>query len=113
MQRAIGLPTATRQHLACRFHFKQTLFVFGDIARAKSSRPEIGSQSLHVALGEKARWNERFLLEFGSYLGEERRRVFFIAGVGEVGNHLNMMMTSTVCFCMSGLVLTSYLDRIP
>ena len=92
--RAVRLPATTRQHLAARFDFKQTPFVSGGIARAKSSGPEIRGQSLHVALSEKARGNERFLLEFGSYLGEERRRVSFIAGVGEVGNHLGMVSES-------------------
>ena len=63
---AVYLPATTRQHAASRLDFEQALFIVSEIARAKTSRPKVGSDSLRVGLFENRMRNER--------LGVEMRR---------------------------------------
>ena len=54
---AVYLPATTRQHAASQFDFEQPFFVTGEIAR--SPWPQVGPDSLRVALFENRMRNER------------------------------------------------------
>src|SRR5262249_11309391 len=79
----------------------------------KTRWPEIGAECLQVALRHEKGRNERLVLEFVGDFGQHGREVRFDVLGGEVSNHRNVIMMSTVCFCVSDFVSISNFDRSP
>ena len=70
---ANGLPATLGQHLAFGFDLEKPCFILRVIASAKTARPEIGADSLRVALFENAMRNERSGFEIANYSLKEGR----------------------------------------